>query len=215
MLKPLPRRWASKLFGKTTVDRNVNFAMCLNLLLVNSIRILQEVCSIEFLNWKERLKISRYHRMEIVYKKIVWYVTFSGWIQLQFDLNVETEKISYPVRNIYDGTAYKWIDVFGYKKHDLLNINLLSLLESSDRDASIQRSRELGDLYLRTKSPIIEVDRIWNFRHAEGHYVPLFCHTRANLETKIAKHWCIPLHLLLTDLHNEKRGETFFPLTCS
>ena len=124
--------------------------------------------------------------------KIDWYVGFSGWMQLQFDLNVEIEKISYPVRNIYDGTAYKWINVLGYKKHDLLNIDLLSLLEPSDRDASIQRSHELGDLYLRTKSPIIEVGRIWKFRHAEGHCVPLFCHTRANLETKIAKHWCIP-----------------------
>jgi len=125
--------------------------------------------------------------------KIDWYVGFSGWMQLQFDLDVGTEKISYPVRNIYDGTAYKWIDVLGYMKRDLLNIDLLSLLEPSDRDASIQRSRELEDLYLKMKSPIIEVDRIWKFRHAEGHYVPLFCHTRANLETKIAKHWCIPL----------------------
>ena len=91
------------------------------------------------------------------------------------------------------GQLITWIDVFGYKKHDLLNIDLLLLLEPSDRDASIQRSREPGDLYLRTKSPIIEVSRIWKFRNAEGHCVPLFFHTRANLKTKIAKHWCIPL----------------------
>jgi len=114
-------------------------------------------------------------------------------MQLQFDLDFDLDNINYPVRNIYDGTAYKWINVFGYKKHELLYIDLLSLLKPSDRDASIQRSRELADFYIRTKSSIIEVDRILNFRHAEGHYVPLFCHTRANLETKIAKHWCIPL----------------------
>ena len=95
-------------------------------------------------------------------------------MQLKFDLDFDLDNINYPVRNIYDGTTYKWINVLGYKKHDLLNINLLSLLQPSDRDASIQRSRELADFYLRTKSPIIGVDIIWNFRYHEGHYIPLF-----------------------------------------
>ena len=82
---------------------------------------------------------------------------------LHFDLDFDLDNINYPVRNIYDGITCKWIDILEYKKHDLLNIDLLSLLEPNDRNASIQRSRELGDLYLRTKSLIIEVDRIWKF----------------------------------------------------
>lgn len=125
--------------------------------------------------------------------KINWHVGFAGWLQVQFDLDYERESLGFPIRNIFDGTAYNWTDVIGFRKRDLIGKDWLEMLHPRNREQAIERSREVAQLYERTQSPIIETDRILKLRHARGNYVELFCHFRANLETRMAKIWCIPV----------------------
>ena len=132
-------------------------------------------------------------RKSDVNSKIDWYLGFGSWLQLQIDLDYSQENITYPIRNAFEGTAYKWIDILGYRKRDLISKDYISLLHEDDKNSSIQRSHELAEIYAQNKSPILESDVIHRIRHKNGNFIKLFCHIRANLELKQSKMWCVPL----------------------
>lgn len=128
-----------------------------------------------------------------VNSKIDWYLGFGSWLQLQIDLDYSQENIIYPIRNAFEGTAYSWIEILGYRKRDLISKDYLSFLHEDDKNSTIQRSHELAEIYEQNKSPILESDVIHRLKNKNGDFIQLFCHIRANLELKQSKMWCVPL----------------------
>ncbi len=126
--------------------------------------------------------------------RIDWHVGFAGWLQMQFEVDYEKHTLSYPIRDAHDGTAYTWKEILGYDENELIGKDYLELLYPVEREQVVARSREVTELSQKMESSILlETDRIFRFRHADGHYEYLFIHSRINLNKKIAKCWCSPL----------------------